>query len=218
MTQKKKQKKSVKASDTRSKAVKEGKELDPKLIEAFGALLEKLPDRHKLFALEYLKDFNGTQAAIRAGFSKKGARVTATRLLTNDAIRAFLKSQVKAREERLVLDADEILKELSSLARSNVQDFLDYDEDGIVSMKPLSELTRAEAACISEVTHQEDKDGRVSFKFKTHDKLKAIDLAGKHQAIKCFDEKIDLNLNLKGIKVTFVGEENDENGSDEKGG
>lgn len=46
--------------------------------------------REAKFAAEYVKDFNGTQAAIRAGYPKAGSRVAASRLLTRPNIRALL--------------------------------------------------------------------------------------------------------------------------------
>ena len=45
-----------------------------------------LSPQQYLFIDEYLKDFNGCQAAIRSGYSENGARATASRLLTYNNI------------------------------------------------------------------------------------------------------------------------------------
>ena len=46
----------------------------------------KLTNKQTLFCQEYIKDFNATQAAIRAGYSKKTANEQAARLLANVSI------------------------------------------------------------------------------------------------------------------------------------
>lgn len=58
-------------------------------------------DKHRRFCEEYLKDSNGAQAAIRAGYSERTAKVQASRLLTN----VDLKSYIKERQKELDNDA-----------------------------------------------------------------------------------------------------------------
>ena len=50
-------------------------------------------ERQRRFVAEYLKDGNGTQAAIRAGFSENGAAVQATRLLKNAKVRSAIEAE-----------------------------------------------------------------------------------------------------------------------------
>jgi phage terminase small subunit len=52
---------------------------------------DSLTTKQRQFALEYMLDFNATQAAIRAGYSKKTARQQGQRLLTNVDIQAELR-------------------------------------------------------------------------------------------------------------------------------
>ena len=61
---------------------------------------QKLTNKQKKFCREYVKDFNGTQAAIRAGYSEHTATEQASRLLINVKVGAFLaKLQAKIDEE-----------------------------------------------------------------------------------------------------------------------
>ena len=53
------------------------------------AAARPLTDRQRAFVLEYLRDLNGTQAAIRAGYAEDRAASTASRLLRRPEIRAF---------------------------------------------------------------------------------------------------------------------------------
>lgn len=71
------------------------------------------PKRRK-FVEEYLKDFNGTQAAIRAGYAENSARQTAYRLLTNDYILAEIESSI--------MSENEILGRIAAIAKSAEKD------------------------------------------------------------------------------------------------
>ena len=69
-------------------------------------------DRHELFCQEYIVDFNGTQAAIRAGYSPKTARVQASQLLTNPNISARVRELQKERLDRLILNQDFVVLQI----------------------------------------------------------------------------------------------------------
>ena len=66
-------------------------------------------EKQAKFVSEFLVDSNGTQAAIRAGYSASGARVTAHRLLTNDAIYGAIEAQRLADAARLSLRREDVL-------------------------------------------------------------------------------------------------------------
>ena len=82
--------------------------------------------KRQAFVYEYLKDFNATQAAIRAGYSEKTARSQGQRLLTivdiQDAIQAALKEKQ--------MDADEALALMSDIARGDMSDLMDVTSMG----------------------------------------------------------------------------------------
>lgn len=75
-----------------------------------------LSNKRRVFIEEYLIDFNGTQAAIRAGYSDKGARVTAHRLLTN----ANVQEAIEKRINELSMSADEVIVRLTNIARNGL--------------------------------------------------------------------------------------------------
>jgi phage terminase small subunit len=71
--------------------------------------MAKLTAKQAKFVEEYLKDLNATQAAIRAGYSKKTANAAAGRLLVNVSVKkAIQEAQKKLSEEALVTQADVI--------------------------------------------------------------------------------------------------------------
>ena len=70
-----------------------------------------LNDRQQRFVDEYLIDLNGTQAAIRAGYSAKTARQIGQKLLTKVDIQQAISAAQAARQERTELTADEVIRD-----------------------------------------------------------------------------------------------------------
>lgn len=85
--------------------------------------MSKLNARQKLFIDEYLVDLNATQAAIRAGYSKRTARSQGQRLLTNVDIQQAIEKRMKEKEEELIMKQNEILIRLSEQARREAIDY-----------------------------------------------------------------------------------------------
>src|SRR4051812_29890211 len=90
---------------------------------------------------------NGAQAAIRAGYKPRNARVQALRLLTKSNVAAALEAGYKERSLRTQISADDVLREVAAMLfepRPNVKDIFDGD-----NLKPMSSLTREQAASIA---------------------------------------------------------------------
>ena len=81
-----------------------------------------LTPKQLLFCMEYLKDFNGTQAAIRAGYSKKTANEQASRLLANVNIQNQIKENNTKVEKSLIMDIQEIQQRLTKMARGESEE------------------------------------------------------------------------------------------------
>jgi len=84
--------------------------------------------KQEIFVNEYLKDHNATQAAIRAGYSKKTARAIGSRLLTD----VDISEAIKARVSELVMDSEEVLTRLADIARGDITDLMDVTHTGFV--------------------------------------------------------------------------------------
>ena len=76
-----------------------------------------LNQRQKLFASEYIKLGNGTQAAINAGYSERTASSQSERLLRNVEIKRFIQAEVEKMHDENIMDAKEALSILSDIAR-----------------------------------------------------------------------------------------------------
>lgn len=142
--------------------------------------------KQNMFCQEYIIDFNASQAAIRAGYSSKGAGVQGGKLLEIPKINARIKECIAERAKRTEITADNVLKELSKIAFISVDDF--YKDDG--SVKLLSELeshVRSALASYSIKTiyvgSGEDRKAIDIPQFKAHDKVKTLEMLGKHFAM-----------------------------------
>lgn len=164
--------------------------------------------RDERFAREYLIDLNGAQAAIRAGFAPKSARVTASKLLTKPNVKAIIEADSRAAAEKLGITAVSVLRELQLMGFSNMQDYSKKQSNGTLRLD-FSQVTREQAAAIQEITTEEftipgedDEDVRVvtKMKFKLADKRGSLELLGKH--LKLFNERLDLgNADGKPLEI-----------------
>jgi phage terminase small subunit len=77
---------------------------------------KKLTQKQLAFCSEYILDFNGTASYIRAGYSAKGARTSASHLLANPNIQTELKKQIAARAKRTKITGDAVVDDLRYLA------------------------------------------------------------------------------------------------------
>lgn len=75
----------------------------------------KLTDRQARFVDEYLIDLNGTQAAIRAGYSKKTANEQAARLLAKVSIQQAIADAMKKRQVRTQITQDDVIRDLCAV-------------------------------------------------------------------------------------------------------
>jgi phage terminase small subunit len=141
--------------------------------------------REELFAREYILDLNGAQAAIRAGYARKSARVTAARLLTKANVQSIIARSIQERAAKLELSADRVLQEIARLAFSNILDYCS-SRDGQIFVD-LSKLTSSQGSAIQEIAVDEEVAGtgknshRVRrTRLRLADKRGSLELLGKY--------------------------------------
>lgn len=109
----------------------------------------KLTAKQKRFCDEYLIDCNATQAAIRAGYSKKSARAIGNENLSKLYIREYIDEQLKKIENSNVADAQEVMEYLTNVMRGKSKSsVLSLCGDGFqeVIEKPPDEKEKMKAA------------------------------------------------------------------------
>ncbi len=85
-----------------------------------------LTARQQRFVDEYLIDLNATQAAIRAGYSKKTAGATGNENLTKPEIAEAVAAAQKERAERVRIDADDVLRRWIEIANADPNELIQY--------------------------------------------------------------------------------------------
>lgn len=95
--------------------------------------------RHKqlLFVKEYLVDFNGSQAAVRAGYSPRACRSTAVELLTNPNVQQAIQESIQERAKRIEVTQDWVINKLVENLNRAMTAVPVYGKDG----EPTGEYT-----------------------------------------------------------------------------
>lgn len=148
----------------------------------------KLTDKQDRFCREYVIDLNATQAAIRAGYSKRSARSVGCENLTKPNIQKRIQALGRKVADKLELTAERVLMELQRIAFFDPSDL--FNESG--KIKPLSEIpedARRVIAGIDCVVSGGGANAEDVQKLKLHDKKGALELLGKH--LKLFTEKVE---------------------------
>ena len=138
--------------------------------------------KRRRFAEEYAKDFNATQAAIRAGYSRKSAKVCGSRLLTFADVRDHLAQIVAKASRSNEITVERTMREIASVAYGDVGAL--FDEAG--NLKPIQQMDVDARAMIAGVEHEEifgpsEGEGEprrvlgMVRKVRLRDKLKGLD-------------------------------------------
>lgn len=156
--------------------------------------------KQQRFCDEYLIDLNATQAAIRAGYSVDTAKEIGCENLTKPNIQETIAKAMAERSKRTGVNQDRVVLELAKIAFVNANDLIDAKDASI-----RTSATEDDLACIQSVkvkTSYTTNGESVEREIKLNDKMKALELLGKHLGM--WNDKIDLNVTLP---VVISGED-----------
>ena len=162
--------------------------------------MAKLTEKQQRFIDEDWIDLNATQAAIRAGYSVKTAREQASQNLTKLNIQQAISEKMAERSKRTGVNQDRIVLELAKIAFVNAADVIDSD-DATIKAGATADDTAAIQSVKVKVIPTKEGEG-VEREIRLNDKLKALELLGKHLGM--WNDKLDVNLN---IPVVISGED-----------
>lgn len=142
-------------------------------------------DRWKLFAEEYVKDFNGAKAARRAGYTSKSARKIAWSIMQNEEVQQYIQTLTKRVAAKNEVEVNDLVAELKKMAFVDIGKIFDANNE----LLPIHEIDEDTRRAISEfyVKEMEGKYGKsVDKRAKMHSKLEAIEklmrFAGAYEA------------------------------------
>jgi phage terminase small subunit len=170
--------------------------------------------KQQRFVNEYLIDLNATQAAIRAGYSKKTADQQASRLLTNVKVQEYLAQRRQALQGRTEITQDMVLRELAKIGFSDIRKVVRWgetmvrmvngEEDEAEDMIPYHGLALIDSTEIDDNTAgaiAEVSQGRAGIKVKLHDKKGALVDIGRHLGMFAAPGHPELDAELKRLEI-----------------
>ena len=86
-----------------------------------------LTDKQLLFATEYIKTANATQAALKAGYSENSARQQGSRLLSNANVSQYIQQHMEQKNNNTIATADEVLQYLTRVMNGEEKDAFGLD-------------------------------------------------------------------------------------------
>lgn len=184
----------------------------PELDEA----LAKLKPKQQAFVIEYIKDFNGTQAAIRASYSKRSAAEQAYDLLRLPQIQNAIRIAIASRKNEAIADIAERQTILTEIARGRCSDYLFCGKDGsYISFGDDSPNQRAVAGITTHTkagdTNQ-SADGKkaksedtIIQKIDMRDPVKAIDVLNKMDRLYIQQIEVSTSEDLQAFLATIDG-------------
>ena len=191
--------------------------------------MSPMTEKQKIFADEYLIDLNATRAYRTAYKSVKNDVVAATnggRLLRNAQIQAYIAERMEERQKRTEITQDRVLNELAAIAFSNAADYAKVverqataevdgniiplvGEDGepilyrTVELELTDNLTEEQQRALGTI-----KKGRDGLEQKPCDKVKALELLGRHLGM--WNDKLDVAGDMDMKIVVDYGDQGDQ--------
>lgn len=161
--------------------------------------MSKLTDKQEMFCKEYLIDLNATQAAIRAGYSKKTAKDIACENLAKPNIQNRITELKEERSKRIEIDSDGVLKELKNWAEGDYTDLMMLTAKQIKELAPeIRRLITGFKRTTRRIPGTDEEEIQIEIKFI--DKIKAMEMISKHIG---FYEKDNSQSNKQPIIISL---------------
>jgi len=156
----------------------------------------KHQEQQERFADEYLIDFNGKQACIRAGYSPKSAARQAVRLLEMPHVQKWLQDKKKVISSKLEISQSRTLLEIGRIAFADIRKA--FNDDG--SLKDIKDMDADTVAALAafdiEELYADDMNiGRIK-KYKFWDKVRALEMLAKHYGLLGDEDKNDMKFSV----------------------
>ena len=175
-----------------------------------------IKNRINAFVNHYLKHYNATEAAIAAGYSPKSADNQGWRMMKNEDVQRAITEAERRLENKVFVSKEKILKEMSLIGFSSIDDHVDVDVGGFVKAKTFAEMPTGAVRCIKKIKEKrtiksiqgtkdkpsEDVILESTFEFELHDKIQALINMGKELGM--FRDRKEIGLDDKTIDLILA--------------
>lgn len=153
--------------------------------------------KQKLFVEEYLLDLNATQAAIRAGYSPETAGAIGAENLKKPQIQKAVARAMAERSRRTGVNAERVVRELAKVAFANAGDLIDARDATLKADAASDDL-----AAIQSIKVKDMGDMGIEREVRLADKLKALELLGRHLGM--FSDRLRVDGHLDTGKLDSI--------------
>lgn len=172
----------------------------PKPHKRKSTQFKPLTDKQEAYCQSYIKmPENQRQAAIDAGFSPNTAAAKASGMMRDERIQKRIAELMEQRNKRLRVSADYVLNRLVEIDQMDVLDIL-QDDGGLrpISQWPKIWRTTLSGLDISTTITNFDETTLENMlkKIKWPDKVKNLELIGKHVDVNAFKERVEVSGTL----------------------
>lgn len=171
----------------------------------------KLTPKQERFVDEYLIDLNATQAAIRAGYAPKRADAIGSENLRKPVVAEAVRVAKLKRAQKAEVDSAWVLKRLVDQADADLADLFNQ-AGGLKPVQEWPEVWRTGLIAGVDVFEEFAPDGEGgrqvigrTKKVRLSDRLKVLELIGKHVGVQAFSEKVDVTNKHEGPIQLDVG-------------
>ena len=187
----------------------------------------ELTEKQRLFCLYYIKCFNATQSAIKAGYASESAHAEGSRLLRNVKVKSYIRELKGKMTDSLFIDAMDVLNKYIQIAFADITDYLTFGQREVPIMGPFGPIENEDGEVITKLANfvdfeesnlvdgtiiSEVKQGKDGVSIKFEDRMKALDKLSQYFDLfpdnfkrKIEEEKIKQSrekLELEKTKVT----------------
>lgn len=157
--------------------------------------MAKLTKKQKMFVEEYLIDLNATQAAIRAGYSPDTAAEIGRQNLIKLEIKNSIDKAIAERSKRTGVNADRVVRELAKIAFYKASDIINFEDATLKADASEDDLAVVQSIKVKTIPTQ-NGDGEER-EIKLADKIRALELLGKHLGMYIDKSKIEVEPSKK---------------------
>ncbi|EOG8081182.1 terminase small subunit [Citrobacter koseri] len=173
---------------------------EPKAHKRKSTQYKPLTAMQEAYCQSYIKTpENQTQAAINAGFSPNTAHVKASVMMRDERIKKRIAELMEERNKRLRVSADYVLLRLVEIDQMDVLDIL--NDDG--TLKPIRQWPKIWRTTLSGfdlsstiMNMDETSIETILKKIKWPDKVKNLELIGKHVDVNAFRERLEIDVKM----------------------